>query len=260
MTGTDTHKYSSDDALIGALHKIHRSPRGWNSLTATELFAYAARRLSGIARSEGVAADSADADIIAAAWEVWLRPSIFGAEKPWGWTAAAVRHELANESIAARTLTSVAARHRVDFDPTIQFANDALDSVETAQSLLFHGQGPVAASSTSPVFETLALRAAVSILTGAGHSRLIAEAAVDAVVELGTTCTTLASAADKAKRDTTMPDALGLDRATWRTLVLLILGGATGTDASAGLIAAERAGTAFEEVKNIRNARRRLMG
>ena len=267
MTHPDTSKYASNDALVAALTEIKTSPRGWNGQTATELLAYAARRLSGVARSEGIPIETAATDIITAVWTIWERPTIFGAESAWGWTAAGVRRELAHESTAARLLTSTNARSRIDFDADVHFADDELDSIETERRLLHHGQGPVSSGASRPVFKTLALRTAVGILTSAGHSLLVAEAAVEAVADLGSASKTLASAADHAKRDLTVANALGVDPATWRTLIVLILGGApikdesgtaTGTNANAGLIAAERLGLPFAEVKSIRNATKRL--
>lgn len=277
---TDSHRFASNAALIAVLHQIKSTRRGWDSIDATELFAYAGRRFSGIARSEGIGQATAAADVAKAVWELWADDRIFavaaGADaKPWAWTAAAVRRVLAHESEAARLLTSVNARSRVDYDNSINFADDALDSAAATRAQELHGYGVIAASSQRPVFRTLALRTAVKTLVNAGHSELIAEAAVEAVAELGSACSSLISAADRAKRAASltaddrakiaaqdlpeegrvMSEALGINAATWRTLVLLVLGGTTGTT---GLVAAEHEGLDFSEVKNIRNATRRL--
>ncbi len=230
--------------LAAELTAINSSPTGWSSRRAARLLSYTQQRLAGVARREGATAE----DAVHAAWMAWQEPGARAAENPWTWTFSAVRRALANEQQAQRLLTSTNARHREDYDPTVTFDSDGLDAVADLAA--------VQTRSDRPVFSSLAARTGVALLANAGVDEMLAEAVIDAMLDLAAEASTSPkSASDKLSRERDMPARLGIDVAVWKALVNLLFGSSRGDH---GLLGAEREGIDFGAVKQIRNAQNRL--
>lgn len=220
---------------------------GWDTPRGSDLLKLAGEKLANTARHQGM--DELDA--AAAAWQVWRGSAeIFNATNAWGWTRQAVKRELAREHRAQRLLTSASALRRDDFEEPEQ---DRFASLELAASLAAPN-----ADRQPDGFKTLALRTAAILLAKHGHTPLVAESMVEALLDAAVVgATTPRMAADVLTRSHTLRTSFNMETPEWNALVALLFGSRRG---EMGAIEAELTGVDPSSVAQIQRAQKRFEG
>ncbi|MHC5796154.1 hypothetical protein ACVXZ4_08355 [Lacisediminihabitans sp. FW035] len=220
---------------------------GWDTRRGSDLLKLAGEKLAGTARRQGM--DELDA--AAAAWQVWKGSTeVHSATNPWGWTRQAVKRELAREHRAQRLLTSVAAMRRDDF---VEPEQDHFADLELAASI-----ATPKADDRQGGFKTLALRTAVILLTKHGHTKLVAESMVEALLDAAVVgATTPKMAADVLTRSHTLRSSFDMASPEWNALVALLFGSRRG---EMGSVEAELTGVDPASVAQIVRAQKRFEG
>jgi hypothetical protein len=247
----DDNRPGSNAHLLAELQFIRDFPAGsgklrsgWDTRRGSALLTLAGEKLAGTARAQGMEA----IDAVAAAWQVWKGShEVLGAENPWGWTRKAVERELAREHRAQRLLTSTAAMRRVDFEEPEQDHFADLDEVADFAA-------PTAEERNG--FKTLALQAAVILLTKYGYTPVVAESIIEAILDgaaVGATMPRMAT--DVLTRRADLRTELGMAAPEWAAFIALLFGSRRG---EIGTIEAELRGIDPASVKQIRMATRRF--
>ena len=218
---------------------------GWDTPRGTDLLKLAGEKLASTARHQGM--DELDA--AACAWQVWRGSAkVFNSTNPWGWTRQAVKHELAREHRAQRLLTSAAALRRDDFCEPEQ---DHFADLELAASVAAPESGHQPEG-----FKTLALRTAVILLTKHGHTVMVAESIIEALLDAAVVgATTPRMAADVLTRSHTLRASFNMETPEWNALVSLLFGSRRG---EMGAIQAELTGVDPSSVAQIARAQKRF--
>lgn len=223
---------------------------GWSTPAATELLTYADRKLSSTARTYG--ADRSLA--VSYAWEIWQKETtkIIAGGDAWAYTRAAVAFRLAHNRQGNRLM--------VDEDKIRAVSNSDIDSTsfdgDDELALLAAPTDAHIRSLPDEGFNTPAFRTAQRMIMAAtglcdADSAPIAEAVLEEMIATGSRSTSPAGAADLLRKETAVPDALGLSRAVWLATVRLLFGN---PDGALGLIEALQEGIDPVTVKHIRNS------
>lgn len=218
---------------------------GWDTPRGTDLLKLAGEKLASTARHQGMD----DLDAAAAAWQVWKGSvEVHNSSNAWGWTRQAVKRELAREHRAQRLLTSAAALRRDDFFEPEQ---DHFADLEVAASV-----AAPEADDRPEGFKTLAIRTAVILLTKHGHTAMVAESIIEALLDAAVVgATTPRMAADVLTRSHTLRASFNMETPEWNALVALLFGSRRG---EMGAIEAELTGVDPASVAQIVRAQKRF--
>lgn len=235
-------------SILADIQALGRS--GWSTRTATELLTYADRKLASTARKFG--AESALA--VSYAWEVWLEQTdqILAGGDAWAHTRTAVGYRLARNRQGNRLMVDEGKIRAVangevnstSFDGDDELALLAAPTEATVRSLPAEG------------FNSAAFRTAQRLVMAAtglpdADAAPIAEAVLEEMIATGSRSSSPAGAADLLRKETAVPDALGISRAVWLASVRLLFGN---PDGAVGLIEALQDGTDPSTVKHLRNS------
>ena len=237
--------------LVARLEELGAMPASirWQSRQGRALLACAVIRYAGVARRENMDR----LDVVEAVWNTWTRvtdngrimePSILGARNAWALTAIEITRRLSDEGEAQRKLTTPKGLRHVDMQEFQGFS-------ELRDTDLLPDPG--AAPDTD--YKTLALITARTLIIKHGHSDVVADSIIEAMIVKAAESNRPKGAVDRLVRETKVPEALGMAAADWRALTMLLFGSTRG---AMGLIEAERLGIDPSTVENIQRATARF--